>query len=157
MHAGRFEARIGISGNKHVYLGLYNKEPDAAKAYDRAVVRIKGSQASTNFTLSDYNRELTEHELKQVEMQIPHAFRALELTSESRAASGSHLPLAEELEALDLKALSCASLFCRVKCAASTQILVQLSGAFGVSSLSSQRSKLRPANKFVGALVMPSI
>ena len=64
--AGRFEARIGISGNKHVYLGLYNREADAAKAYDQAVVRIKGSQASTNFTLSDYNRELTEHELKQV-------------------------------------------------------------------------------------------
>jgi hypothetical protein len=63
---GRFEARIGIAGNKHVYLGLYNKEAEAAKAYDQAVVRIKGSQASTNFTLSDYNRELTEHELKQV-------------------------------------------------------------------------------------------
>lgn len=63
--AGRFEARIGIAGNKHVYLGLYNKEPEAAKAYDQAVVRIKGNQASTNFTLSDYHRELTEHELKQ--------------------------------------------------------------------------------------------
>jgi hypothetical protein len=71
-------------------------------------VRIKGSQASTNFTLSDYNRELTEHELKQVEMQNAEAFRALELTAEVRAASGLHLPLAEELEALDLKALSCA-------------------------------------------------
>jgi hypothetical protein len=63
--AGRFEARIGIAGNKHVYLGLYNKEADAAKAYDQAVVRIKGNQASTNFTLSDYHRELVEHELKQ--------------------------------------------------------------------------------------------
>lgn len=64
--AGRFEARIGIAGNKHVYLGLFNEEADAARAYDAAVVRIKGSHASTNFSLSDYARELAEHELKQV-------------------------------------------------------------------------------------------
>ena len=77
--AGRFEARIGIAGNKHVYLGLYNKEAEAAKAYDQAVVRIKGSQASTNFSLSDYARELTEHELKQARFLGPSPSLCLRL------------------------------------------------------------------------------
>lgn len=44
----------------------------------------------------------------QVEIQIPHAFRAMELAPEARSAAGTALPLPEELEALDLKALSCA-------------------------------------------------
>lgn len=72
---GRFEARIGIAGNKHVYLGLFNEEADAARAYDAAVVRIKGALASTNFSLSDYTRELAEHEMKQVRRRSPSSAR----------------------------------------------------------------------------------
>ena len=87
--AGRFEARIGIAGNKHVYLGLYNKEAEAAKAYDQAVVRIKGSSASTNFTLSDYHRELTEHELKQVR---PRALLRSLLSEHHRARAQAGAP-----------------------------------------------------------------
>lgn len=68
--SGRFEARIGIAGNKHVYLGLFDNEGDAARAYDRAVVRIKGSQASTNFTLGDYHHEMAEHSRKLSEMMV---------------------------------------------------------------------------------------
>lgn len=66
--AGRFEARIGISGSKHVYLGLFATEVEAARAYDRAVVRLKGLHASTNLQLSDYSRQVTEHELKKLEV-----------------------------------------------------------------------------------------
>ena len=66
--AGRFEARIGISGSKHVYLGLFVAEIEAARAYDRAAVRIAGLHASTNLQLSDYSRQLTEHELKKLEV-----------------------------------------------------------------------------------------
>lgn len=66
--AGRFEARIGIAGSKHIYLGLFSAESEAARSYDRAVVRIKGLQASTNFHLSDYSTQVTEHELKHLEV-----------------------------------------------------------------------------------------
>jgi len=34
---GRWEARIGMPGSKHIYLGLYNEESAAARAYDRAL------------------------------------------------------------------------------------------------------------------------
>ena len=66
--AGRFEARIGISGSKHVYLGLFATEVEAARAYDRAVVRLKGLHASTNLHLSDYGRQVSEHELKRLQV-----------------------------------------------------------------------------------------
>ncbi|KAL4858727.1 AP2-like ethylene-responsive transcription factor PLT2 [Chlorella vulgaris] len=58
---GRWEARVGIPGSKHVYLGLFQKEAEAAVAYDRSLVRLKGQQAATNFPLSDYSHQLAEH------------------------------------------------------------------------------------------------
>ena len=36
---GRWEARIGMPGSKHIYLGLFDDEASAARAYDRALVR----------------------------------------------------------------------------------------------------------------------
>ena len=36
--SGRWEARIGVPGSKHIYLGLYDRDNNAAKAYDRALV-----------------------------------------------------------------------------------------------------------------------
>lgn len=36
--AGRWEARIGIPGSKHIYLGLFNEEREAARVYDAALV-----------------------------------------------------------------------------------------------------------------------
>ncbi len=38
-NAGRWEARIGIPGSKHIYLGLFNEEREAARMYDAALVR----------------------------------------------------------------------------------------------------------------------
>ena len=37
---GRWEARIGIPGSKHIYLGLHDDEDSAAKAYDSALVSL---------------------------------------------------------------------------------------------------------------------
>ena len=66
-HAGRWEARIGIPGSKHIYLGLFNQEKEAAQAYDRALVRLRGMAAATNFALSDYRPDLAEyHKMQQV-------------------------------------------------------------------------------------------
>ena len=57
---GRWEARLGVPGQRHVYLGLFACEEDAARAYDRALVRIRGIVAATNFPLSEYATELAQ-------------------------------------------------------------------------------------------------
>lgn len=40
-------------GKKLLHLGTYDTAEDAAKAYDRAVIKIKGNHAITNFPLED--------------------------------------------------------------------------------------------------------
>jgi AP2-like factor (euAP2 lineage) len=40
--------------------GLFEEEREAAIAYDRALVRLRGSAAATNFILAEYRRELAE-------------------------------------------------------------------------------------------------
>jgi hypothetical protein len=67
--AARWEARIGRGGaaegaapgssagaarTKYTYLGLFDEEVDAAMAYDRAAVQMRGLAAITNFDLSMY-------------------------------------------------------------------------------------------------------
>ncbi|KAI8469167.1 MAG: hypothetical protein J3K34DRAFT_514276 [Monoraphidium minutum] len=59
--SGRWEARIGIPGSRHIYLGLYSEERDAARAYDTALVRLKGLASATNYSLADYAYNLGEH------------------------------------------------------------------------------------------------
>eukprot|EP00210_Caulerpa_lentillifera_P002776 g2652.t1 len=86
--SGRWEARIGIPGSKHIYLGLYNDEYEAARWYDRALVRLRGPAAATNFLLSNYRQELAEH----------HEMQQAVLTNDADESSRSNMKLSANFE-----------------------------------------------------------
>jgi len=55
----RWEAHVWRSG-KQVYLGGFRDEEAAARVYDKAVMKLRGSEADTNFDPAEYVEEMKE-------------------------------------------------------------------------------------------------
>ncbi|GBF95011.1 pathogenesis-related genes transcriptional activator [Raphidocelis subcapitata] len=94
--SGRWEARIGIPHSRHIYLGLYAEERDAARAYDTALVRLKGLAAATNYGIKDYCHNLAEHyranELIAARHEVGVLLRPTDLRPEFEAFIKGGLP-----------------------------------------------------------------
>ncbi|CAI8607090.1 unnamed protein product [Vicia faba] len=100
-HNGRWEARIGrVCGNKYLYLGTYKTQEEAAVAYDMAAIEYRGTNAVTNFDISNYIDKLKKKNknVEETEQTQPETTTITEIvpnnSSDSEETSQEQTPIA---------------------------------------------------------------